>query len=461
MLNRFRLKARKKARARTRHTSSSSSSVPTDSPVALSHTPPLTDESTGPDPDASPRISKESEVPDNPGAYSLHLPLGSVDLPIEIGAATSAGIEVIVDEGGEGLPIRTRKVNQDCFSVVPKFGGAEDSVLMAVYDGHGQHGREAGRAARQVIPKVMENAAAEHAMRVGGGLLRDALPAEERRRAYARLFVKGFKEAEHALWDEERDIIHEYSGTTGTCVWMDGDELYVAWVGDSRCLLGRRREGGYAEAIDLTWDQKPTRDDEKKRVRGAGGRVTRWKKNVGPQRVWLPDEWVPGLAMTRSIGDTCLSKYGVVPTPEVTITKLGNDEWFLVVASDGVWEFMSSAEVAAFIGREKERGAGAEEAARQLVKEANRRWAMNETVVDDTTVIVVYVEKQMESRKGVGFRGSVKEKLGIARKAEVGMNFGEGKPWLIGRNGRLMAFDARNHTEDGEMMNMEQRDLCE
>ena len=37
---------------------------------------------------------------------------------------------------------------------------------------------------------------------------------------------------------------------------------------------------------------------------------------IGPARVWLKDENIPGLAMSRSIGDNVASSVGVIPEPE-------------------------------------------------------------------------------------------------------------------------------------------------
>lgn len=100
-------------------------------------------------------------------------------------------------------------------------------------------------------------------------------------------------------------IDHKFSGTTAVVTWLFESDLYCAWVGDSRGVLGRMGANGKGmKAVELSNDQKPSRGDEKRRVKAAGGRIARWRKNVGPLRVWVPTEWVPGLAMTRSIGDT-------------------------------------------------------------------------------------------------------------------------------------------------------------
>lgn len=95
--------------------------------------------------------------------------------------------------------------------------------------------------------------------------------------------------------------------------------------------------------------------------------------------------------MTRSIGDTVLSEYGVSPVPEVTYTRLGATDEFMVLASDGVWEFMTSQDVADFIGRMRREGKSAAHASEALVREAVRRWRRNEVVVDDTTAVVMWM----------------------------------------------------------------------
>eukprot|EP00168_Porphyra_purpurea_P007779 TRINITY_DN19786_c0_g1_i1.p1 TRINITY_DN19786_c0_g1~~TRINITY_DN19786_c0_g1_i1.p1 ORF type:complete len:163 (-),score=44.91 TRINITY_DN19786_c0_g1_i1:27-515(-) len=96
--------------------------------------------------------------------------------------------------------------------------------------------------------------------------------------------------------------------------------------------------------------------------------------------------------MTRSVGDTVLSEYGVEPRPDVTYTRLQANDSFLVLASDGVWEFLPSQEVADFVGRLRREGVAPKEAADALVRESVRRWRRNEVVVDDTTAVIVYLD---------------------------------------------------------------------
>jgi serine/threonine protein phosphatase PrpC len=54
---------------------------------------------------------------------------------------------------------------------------------------------------------------------------------------------------------------------------------------------------------------------------------------------------MPGLAMSRSLGDQVAHSVGVSSVPEVTEFILDSDDRFLVIATDGVWEFLSNQEV--------------------------------------------------------------------------------------------------------------------
>jgi len=307
---------------------------------------------------------------------------------------------------------------QDAYFVHGPFTSQAGQLLLGVFDGHGAQGRPVAHLVRDAIPVALEKArnraasptASDHSSSSGdtmalrapgsngstaspaGGAAAAAAsngrskkkppPADDGARAdihasRANALRAAFTSAEAVV--RRSGVDHVFSGTTAVVAWLFGSEMYVAWVGDSRCSVGRAITGGADvggsaagangaptsvssassssaggppsalsaassasrrqrfRAVDVSHDQKPVRSDEKKRVRDAGGRVARWRRNMGPLRVWQKDEWVPGLAMTRSIGDTCLSDCGVIPTPEVAYVRLNGADSFVVLASDGVW----------------------------------------------------------------------------------------------------------------------------
>ena len=59
-------------------------------------------------------------------------------------------------------------------------------------------------------------------------------------------------------------------------------------------------------------------------------------------RVWYLAQVAPGLAMSRSIGDAVGAMVGVTAEPEVSQVVLGPEASFVLVCSDGIWEFLES-----------------------------------------------------------------------------------------------------------------------
>jgi serine/threonine protein phosphatase PrpC len=97
-----------------------------------------------------------------------------------------------------------------------------------------------------------------------------------------------------------------------------GQKLFCVNVGDSRAIVCKiTDEGLKTQAISR--DQKPCQADEAARIVACGGRVDSFRDQnrqpIGPLRVWLKTEDIPGLAMTRSFGDEVASRVGVICEP--------------------------------------------------------------------------------------------------------------------------------------------------
>jgi len=173
-------------------------------------------------------------------------------------------------------------------------------------------------------------------------------------------------------------------------VYIDGDTLYSANAGDSRAVLGKVDSKGVYTAVALSDDQKPERADERARIIAKKGRVQACKgmhgEDIGPQRVWLLHQDVPGLAMTRSFGDLTAASVGVIPTPEVWTRKIEPDDAFIILASDGVWEFIDNDEAVAIVSSAK----NPQEAVKLLTDRATALWKEEEEVIDDITAVIAY-----------------------------------------------------------------------
>ncbi|KAG6389923.1 hypothetical protein SASPL_151398 [Salvia splendens] len=181
----------------------------------------------------------------------------------------------------------------------------------------------------------------------------------------------------------ESTIVGKTSGTTATFVIIDGWTVTVASVGDSRCVLDAQGGGGVSI---LTVDHRLEENAEelvpflrvRERVTASGGEVGRLSifggTEIGPLRCWPG-----GLCLSRSIGDMDVGEF-IVPIPYVKQVKLSSKGGRLIIASDGVWDALSS-EMAA----KSCHGLPAELAARLVVKETLRARGLK----DDTTCIVV------------------------------------------------------------------------
>ncbi|XP_030532919.1 probable protein phosphatase 2C 75 isoform X2 [Rhodamnia argentea] len=115
-------------------------------------------------------------------------------------------------------------------------------------------------------------------------------------------------------------------GSTAVAALLTPDRIVVANCGDSRAVLCR---GG--KAIPLSRDHKPDRPDELARIEAAGGRV-----------IYVNGARVEGiLAMSRAIGDKYL-KPVITSGPEITFTARQAEDDCLILASDGLWDVLSS-----------------------------------------------------------------------------------------------------------------------
>ncbi|KAJ4839876.1 hypothetical protein Tsubulata_003181 [Turnera subulata] len=289
------------------------------------------------------------------------------------------------------------KANQDSFCIHTPFGTCPDDHFFGVFDGHGEYGAQCSQFAKR---KLCEN------------LLRNG-----------RFHVDAV-DACHAAFLSTNQQLHEdslddsMSGTTAITVLVRGRTIYVANSGDSRAVIAERR-GGEIVAVDLSIDQTPFRADELERVKLCGARVLTLDQIEGlkdpdvqcwgaeeegddgdPPRLWVHNGMYPGTAFTRSIGDSIAETIGVVPNPEIVVLELTPQHPFFVLASDGVFEFLSSQTVVDMVAKYKD----PRDACAAIVAESYRLWLQYETRTDDITVIVVHVNGLTDNAVGESIR---------------------------------------------------------
>ena len=85
----------------------------------------------------------------------------------------------------------------------------------------------------------------------------------------------------------------------------------------------------------------------------------------------------PGIAMSRSVGDTYSTTLGVVCEPDIKEAEIDDNAQFIVIASDGVWEFLENKEVMEIV-MPYYNSNDVEGACKKLVEEATKNWTENE-----------------------------------------------------------------------------------
>jgi protein phosphatase 2C family protein 2/3 len=166
------------------------------------------------------------------------------------------------------------------------------------------------------------------------------------------------------------------SGCTCIAVYMQGNTLYVANVGDSRCVAGVEKNGAIV-AKDFSRDHKPDNPEEMARIIEWGGFVSPAPEPGLSARVWLDARHTMiGLAMSRSIGDFAVKSVGVIPEPEVDVYEYDASMQFMIMASDGVWEFIESQTAVDIVVKHISKGANA--ACKALIEAATSRWREEE-----------------------------------------------------------------------------------
>ncbi|GBF97841.1 phosphatase 2C-like [Raphidocelis subcapitata] len=336
---------------------------------------------------------------------------------------------------------------EDAHAVDLDVGGG-GAALFAVMDGHAG-GEAAAFCARHIVRALVESpgfAAGDLERALSESYLSlEAMMRDPRHRHELACLSAGLKPGAAPAHGSAGELAGAYghvaddgaylgpqAGCTACVAVVRGGELFVANVGDSRCVLSEA--GG--RAVSLTRDHKPAIEGEQERVIKAGLSVAR-------NRVVAAKS---SLAMTRALGDTKYKdqtlppeRQAVTPIPETTQWLIGpaagysqlgggdaaaaagagrrgagapgaaGDEGaapaaeFMILACDGVWDCMSNEKAVSFVRARLRQGTTPQQAALQLVEECldEGSGSVTPASADNITAMVV----SFEPAPGRGGRG--------------------------------------------------------
>jgi len=201
---------------------------------------------------------------------------------------------------------------------------------------------------------------------------------EEREKELAKCYERLDKE----IIKNAREI-NDTSGSTAVTINIIGRDLIVGNLGDAEAVIGRKikdkdsKEKKY-EPVLLTKRHKPTDESEVNRIKQAGGHII-FGRVMGQ------------LAVSRAFGDQEFKedkeegqKDFVSAVPSISTYSLSEDDSFIIIACDGLWDKLTY-EQAVNIASEKK--GSPEEIAKRLVEAS-----FNAGSMDNITCIFVVLK---------------------------------------------------------------------
>ncbi|KAK4766973.1 hypothetical protein SAY86_014724 [Trapa natans] len=235
----------------------------------------------------------------------------------------------------------------------------------AVYDGHG------GRLSAEHAQKNL------HSNVLSAGLPRELMDVKAAKKA----ILDGFKKTDETLLQESTSGGWQ-DGATAVCVWVLGNTVFVANIGDAKAVLARSTvdDGeSHMKAIVLTREHKAIYPQERARIQKAGGSVSSNGRLQGR------------LEVSRAFGDRQFKKVGVIATPDIHSFNLTGREHFIILGCDGLWGVFGPSDAVEFVHKLLKEGLTVAAVSRRLVKEAVRERRCKDNC---TAIVITFTAKQ-------------------------------------------------------------------
>ncbi|XP_038710208.1 probable protein phosphatase 2C 22 isoform X2 [Tripterygium wilfordii] len=230
------------------------------------------------------------------------------------------------------------------------------SAFYGIFDGHG--GKHAADFACYHLPRFI-------------------VEDEDFPRQIERVLVSAFLQTDTAFAEACSLDAALASGTTALVAVVLGRLLVVANAGDCRAVLCRR-----GKAVEMSRDHKPICSKERKRIEASGGSVS--------------DGYLNGqLNVARALGDWHMEGMKgadggpLSAEPEVMTKELTEEDEFMIIGCDGIWDVFRSQNAVDFARRRLQEHNDPVMCSKDLVEEALKRKSC-----DNLSVVVVCFQSQ-------------------------------------------------------------------
>ena len=191
------------------------------------------------------------------------------------------------------------------------------------------------------------------------------------------------------------NIDSSLSGSTCISLLFYQNLIISVNLGDSRAIMGKLIGNQWVYEL-LSRDHKPSEIDEALRIKYKNGEIHPYLDEngafSGPNRVWVKGQGIPGLAMSRSFGDIIGSTVGVLNEPEIKFFNYDKNDKFIIIASDGLWEYISCQEAVNIVGEIYQiNNLDSDNAVIKLYQTARHKWIENQNCIDDISIIIIFL----------------------------------------------------------------------
>ena len=325
----------------------------------------------------------------------------------KIGILTEAGME----------SDNKKKINQDNYFDYDLKNGFK---FIGVCDGHGENGKQVSEFIKKNLPKELEKelnvliASERKRLSILEGMLKrnDENNSEKKEKTnienlldYEKLnelFKKVYISINLQLFADNTKLNLKTSGSTCVGIFYKKNllkKLYTANLGDSRAIIIKHQQSSSGKEDKNIWsyealsrDHTPSETDEAERIIQYGGEIQKIQNEdgtfEGPLRIFKKNEEGPGLAMSRSFGDSEGENLGIIAEPEVKEYLIKKDDKALIIASDGLWEYTSNEEVVDIVKKLWEQK-DVDKIVNELYKASIENWKKENCNIDDITIICV------------------------------------------------------------------------
>ncbi|CAD8107983.1 unnamed protein product [Paramecium primaurelia] len=254
---------------------------------------------------------------------------------------------------------------------------AQDVSVFGVFDGHG--GREVAYfVEKHFIDELLKN------QNFKDQKFADALQETFLKMDELLMTPEGYKELNNYKSNNSDD---SYAGCTANVALIHKNTLYVANAGDSRSVLCRNNTN-----FDMSVDHKPDNYLEKQRIERAIGFVSGARINAN-------------LNLSRAIGDLEYKRNSnlrpheqmITAFPDIKIIDLGQQDKFILMGCDGVFETLSHQELLNHVNATLGNASVTEKLLQKAAEDLLDQLLAPDTSLglgcDNMTIILVYLKK--------------------------------------------------------------------